>query len=130
MASLTVSRTTTSSSPQGVLTAKVLYWTNVYQPWTRHGTQNVSVAQAVVDSLVMKVSMRKMMQLSAKIVTLSSLHQSVVVATHQLQKTTFPLLIYNGIQTVLSAKNAAHHSMMEHFLSMKDSPIVKLITML
>jgi len=74
--------------------------------------------------------MRKMMQLSAKIVISSSLHQNVEVATHQLQRTTFPLLIYNGIQTVLSVKNANNHSMMELFLSMKDSPIVKLITML
>ena len=42
-------------------------------------------------SLVMKVFMRKMMQLSAKIATLSSLHPSVEVATHPSLKITFHL---------------------------------------
>jgi len=70
------------------------------------------------------------MQLSAKIATLNSLHQSAEVAILPLLKTTFHLLIYNGTQTVLSVKNAILPSMTEHFLSMRDSPTVKLITTL
>lgn len=91
MASRTVSKTTITSSPPGVATARVPFWTSASLHSTRLGILSISSVLIVADSLVMKVFMRKMMQLSAKIATLSSLHPNVEGAIHPSLKITFHL---------------------------------------